>query len=532
MASRTVTISPTPGEGVDGLDYLPGLTILGSGYDVLNGYYADPRSCKANLFVLTDTTDPNDLLKVTITRSDNSEVAYAIPKVVTLHPNPTSSSYVSTGRSIEEFSSSLNSYTKIEGSYIFFSSAISTSIGSQTAQSLDKEFSMVQDDLQYYTLQLPPANNLASYLQESVRKAIDESTALTQLFDDYGTHYVAGLIMGGSATYTCSTSKTKYQSSFDLKVVAEMSYKKVVGSISDEQNMQYENEIKSFQEHSETKVVTRGGAPALGGDAYVKNPQAWRDSVERNLTFANFLSPGLIGIWNLASTAKRKQELLDHYSKYCQEKQQTFELPEPLLRARRVQLSKIQFTDQGSGAKASLAVAIPNVGSEWYYLGQVAFKGEGEVSGQTVVVQEVVKNSGVLTEVDRWDAIWNDVGSGKRNDYSLWHGIAGDPVDYYVVGDFFVGGRSSETAPTAEETKGIRAVHRRCLVEGAIGNQVWNDAGSKANSDGAVWEIVPAGNENIDMTNVKATFASVKSRSAKPQGPVYLLKRSAVVFDS
>ncbi|KAH6555216.1 hypothetical protein KP509_1Z273000 [Ceratopteris richardii] len=394
MAKRSVTVSTTPGEGVSGLDYLPGLTILGSGYDVLNGYYADPRSCKTNLFVLTDTTDPNDLLRVTITRSDSSQVAYAMPKDITLHPNPTSSFYVSTGRSIEEFSKSLNSYTQIEGSYVFFSSAISTSFGSQTAQSLEKEFSMVQDDLQFYTLQLPPASNLASYLQESVRKAIDESTALTQLFDDFGTHYVAGLIIGGSATYNCSTSKNKFQSSVDLKVVAEMSYKQVVGSISVEQAAEYENEIKSFQKNSETKVDTRGGAPALGGDGYVKNPQAWKDSVERHLTFANFLSRGLIGIWNLASTPKRKQELLDHYSKYCQERQQTFELAEPLLRARRVPLSKIQFTDQGSGAKADLAVAIPDVGSGWYYLGQVAFKGQSEVRGQTVVVQEVVKNSG------------------------------------------------------------------------------------------------------------------------------------------
>ncbi|KAH7430363.1 hypothetical protein KP509_09G095600 [Ceratopteris richardii] len=456
-----------------------------------------------------------------------------MPKEVTLHPNPTSSYYVSTGRSIEEFSSSFNSYTQVEGSYIFFSSAISASIGRESAQSLEKEFSMVQDDLQYYTLQLPPASNLVSYLQESVRKAIDESTALTQLFDDYGTHYVAGLIMGGSATYTCSTSKTKFQSSVDLKVVAEMSYKQVVGSITAGQSTQYGNEIKSFQENSEIKVDTRGGAPTLGGDAYVKDPQAWKDSVERNLTFANFLKQGLIGIWNLASTAKRKQELLDHYSKYCQEKQQTFELPEPLLRARRVPLSKIQFTDQGSGAKADLAVAIPDVGSGWYYLGQVAFKGQSEVGGQTVVVQEIVKNSGILVAVDHWDTVWNDKGSGKKKkDYSLWRGIAGDPVDYYVVGDFFAAGRSYNTEPTAEETKGIRAVHRRCLVEGAIGNQVWNDAGSKANSDGAVWEIVPAGKGNIDMTNIKATFASVKSSSAKPQGPVYLLKKSAVVFDN
>jgi hypothetical protein len=85
--------------------------------------------------------------------------------------------------------------------------------------------------------------------------------------------------------------------------------------------------------------------------------------------------------------------------------------------------------------------------------------------------------------------VWNDAGSRKPTDYALWRGV-GPSLDYVVVGGFFT---RSHNKPTAEEARGIKAIHRRALHNTAPGSQIWTDKGSGAKEDGAVWSISPFG---------------------------------------
>ena len=73
----------------------------------------------------------------------------------------------------------------------------------------------------------------------------------------------------------------------------------------------------------------------------------------------------------------------------------------------------------------------------------------------------------------------------QSTDFALWHGMGSTP-DYVVVGGFFT---CSHKKPTAEETRGMKAIHKLTLRNTAPGSKIWTDKGSGAKEDGALWSI-------------------------------------------
>lgn len=164
--------------------------------------------------------------------------------------------------------------------------------------------------------------------------------------------------------------------------------------------------------------------------------------------------------------------------------------------------------DSGSGAYLDLATWRPNrkffwplihgrsvwftdtttqiVSDGWYYLGPAATN-SSSVPGTGIVVREL--ESDVLLDVDDWIQVWNDAGSGKSTDFALWRGV-GPSSNYIVVGGFFT---RSHNKPTAEQTRGIKAIHKDALRDTSAAVQIWTDHGSSAAADGAVWTISNSG---------------------------------------
>lgn len=119
---------------------------------------------------------------------------------------------------------------------------------------------------------------------------------------------------------------------------------------------------------------------------------------------------------------------------------------------------------------------------DWFYLGPCATNNAKQKT-HGLIVKEIVP--GTLADIVDWELIWSNAGAFNRNSYSLWRGVPASP-DYVVLGDFFV--RSSDP-PTAEECKGMKAVHRDACVVASFGERIWKDSGSGAKKDGSVWDI-------------------------------------------
>ncbi|KND04553.1 uncharacterized protein SPPG_00278 [Spizellomyces punctatus DAOM BR117] len=507
----------------DPLTILPGSDFVGCGYNVLRGFYADATSCGARLFQL----DKDGFEQVEIARG----YLFSKPKLITEHPAIGTQFWTASGTSIKEFVSQVNSRTKIEGEYNFFSGSIESDFGQSTAENSQMSFSKVQYNVDLYTLQLPPSSTASKLVDPKVQTDIDNMDPF-QLFNTYGTHYVASLVMGGRAVYTSSTNKFDFSSKFSLDIVAKASYKALTGSISAEEELKFRNDIRSFNENSTTHLRTTGGSPGLGGDSFPEHANDWAKSVIDYIAFVDFLDfNSLQPIWGLASTPARSDALHKAFAEYCEKYQEHYVVDSgPYLRAKVVPLSYIQYTDRGSGSRSDLSVCQADIGGGWYSLGQIAFPNYNTPSGRTVVVQEIVPNSGALADVASWQRVWDDHGSGKSGNYNLWRGLASNPVDYAVLGDFFRGDVGDQNPPSAAEANGIKAVNIKCLTPAQIGSKVWDDTGTHASDDGSVWNIIPREQTIAALDpSISPYFASAKNHSP-PQRDVYVLKKSAVVF--
>ena len=146
------------------------------------------------------------------------------------------------------------------------------------------------------------------------------------------------------------------------------------------------------------------------------------------------------------------------------------------------------------------------VPSGWYYLGPAASNGSNDCVG--VIVRETSYDKALAPIVD-WEKVWDDSGSGKPTDYSLWRGVAQD-LDFIVIGGFFV---RSKNKPLSEDTAGMMAVHKDLVVDVWPGQQIWNDAGTGAIQDGAVWDISTKGNEHAVNTGA---FVPVRGHDTPP----------------
>ncbi|KAF8127498.1 hypothetical protein K438DRAFT_1646271 [Mycena galopus ATCC 62051] len=168
---------------------------------------------------------------------------------------------------------------------------------------------------------------------------------------------------------------------------------------------------------------------------------------------------------------------------------------------KRVVFSQKMADDKGSGAKTDIATWSPSLEPGWFYVGQASGNAY-DMAPTGVVVHELYPGAGVLADVVRWEKVWDDAGSGKKRDYSLWRGVA-PSEDYVVLGGIF-SNNAGYAPPTAEQTSGIKAVRRDCVVPDMT-NKVWDDAGSRAKQDGSVWTTTGA--QGI-ATNVSVPVAS------------------------
>lgn len=83
----------------------------------------------------------------------------------------------------------------------------------------------------------------------------------------------------------------------------------------------------------------------------------------------------------------------------------------------------------------------------------------------------------------------------------------------------------SHDKPSASDTKGMKAVRKEYLVTAAPGKQIWTDGGSGARQDGAVWSVSTTG--NVDALDTGA-FVPVGAYNSPPS-PVFAFDRSKVI---
>ncbi len=134
------------------------------------------------------------------------------------------------------------------------------------------------------------------------------------------------------------------------------------------------------------------------------------------------------------------------------------------------------YDDSGTGADVDLSVWRPQWSDGQVWLGDVAHASHSAPGFGSVVLED---DSAKLRAPVGWELIWRDTGSGGSHDLSLWMPIPS--LGFTCLGSVATAGYG---APP--DVPDFRCVHDSFLVP-ATSSWTWDDAGSGADWDGAVY---------------------------------------------
>lgn len=280
---------------------LPGVDAIGKGYDAM-GRYADARSCKRKLFKFTG------LDQKTVTPD---QITFQLPALVDFIESQTDEIMTMSGMNISEYRSSLNNTTKLSGGFGFFSGSLEVNFKSSTQQKSYNAYTSVTHEKRQWILRLPQSSILRKHLDPDFAEALASKDA-EEIFDTYGTHYIAAATVGAKATRNSTIDNRTVENSSSLTVQAEASYAKFANLSS---STSYNSNSKEFDQHSKSHEVYVGGTQR---NTYTQ----WKDTATDNPVFIGFPDhTGLRPIWDLVADQDIKQYLKEAFKKYSYDRQ-------------------------------------------------------------------------------------------------------------------------------------------------------------------------------------------------------------------
>jgi hypothetical protein len=291
-------------------DYLPGTEAIGAGY-FLFGEYARSTSIIGQLFDWANTPSKS----ITIKGKD-----YIIPEPVSEISVGEYGYNNVEGETISKFQESFTAKVKVEGSTNFFTGSLSNEYTSTSLTTASNEYCRIQNTIGTWGLNLLNTGDLRQYLKEAVRNKIDAAKSdsdFSDLFRDFGSHFLSGLIMGGRASLASATNKQTVDKTYSNETVAKATYESLTGQLTAEASAKYEESISSFESESDVTVATVGGKVELAANIFSGDSKkfiAWVESVADHPDFVDFPSSNqFIGIWELCEKAEQKEQMQSYF---------------------------------------------------------------------------------------------------------------------------------------------------------------------------------------------------------------------------
>ncbi|KAI0341969.1 hypothetical protein BDW22DRAFT_223056 [Trametopsis cervina] len=291
-------------------DYIPGLYTLGSTYNVLNGKYADSKSCLQQVI---------DWTKIETRSQPFGGKDYIIPNIVNYNINTTSDYRSSYGKTVEEYTRSLSVHAGFEASFPGFSASASADYSESQRTDLSHAFTRISYAVTHYNLSLPPVSRMKAFLKDWFVEDIENMDPI-EFFKEYGTHFLRSLTIGGRALFLSATDTRNYSSSYSIESAAKISASYSVASGGIDLSAEQKQAMNSFNESSTNSIVTKGGDPRYGNENFLQNVEDWAASIVDYPEFVEFGSePCFSGIWELASTKERQETLKNAYPTFVRQ---------------------------------------------------------------------------------------------------------------------------------------------------------------------------------------------------------------------
>lgn len=305
------------------LSFPPGLDALGRLFNAITGEYAKVSQTYA-VSGLQSTSDTRQVIP-----EYDSKLTFDIPRSVNFDDFQANAvGTMQTGSSISSYQSKLAVAAQIGAKYGAYSGSISGSWSNAVTTTDEEYFATAFDSWSLYTLGFSPHDvDLTTTEPENARTGLCISPELKSGFDQlqtdttganairffnqYGTHVVAGMVVGGQTRQDYQGSQSSFSSEQDFQVSAEAKYDVGVGSAAfgtttSGANTKHESSVQTY----ESMTVFGGSVASI--DALKDNPSsaaydAWSETIPAFPAFIDYTpDQGTVPVWMFCTdTAKR-----------------------------------------------------------------------------------------------------------------------------------------------------------------------------------------------------------------------------------
>ncbi|MDL2208680.1 hypothetical protein LJB97_03570 [Parabacteroides sp. OttesenSCG-928-O15] len=296
----TITQDKNPSSAIDDYKY------LGMGYDATGEYATDQ-------FVKDAVLDWDKL---------NNE-GYIAPIILA------SSTYEHKieGSTLQQYQRDFSHAAGLDVKYAGFSASVTGSYSSKTYSSSENKFSSFRHITQKQTVKLGEhlgIDELRNCMSETAKKEINGELNPDQVVLKYGTHVVAGFILGGSLDYTMTADASTMSNEVDWSIAVKAGYESASAGVNASYEYKQYESMKKESTNFEEKLVARGGDSQLASSLGTQSTRSqWLGSLSDPLKWVmvDYAGQKLLSIADFAEEEGRRNELRGAIDKYMEDRQ-------------------------------------------------------------------------------------------------------------------------------------------------------------------------------------------------------------------
>ena len=311
----------------------PGLDVVGRGYNVF-GKYAEMESIMPyQLFEFSNTT----VIPSGVER-------YRVPELVSLKNISKHNITKVEGSSLKSYANSLSVRAGLGVDSMFFKASVESSFESSENRSTSSYFYTYSDAITKWqvTLQTRSLDDLREDLEPRAKEDLDGGMDARTFLETYGAYYISDAYLGGRADLNVKVDTSSIDSSFNIGVHVEASYKVVSGSADTQQS----SKKSALDKVSKTELTVVGGHSEYASDITNYDQYSkWVSGIKDFPVLCDFEEGGLRPIWELAGSEARRTELKSAF----EEMKKEFQLPPEMLNIMAVKNDFFMVEAPGSG---------------------------------------------------------------------------------------------------------------------------------------------------------------------------------------
>ncbi|PWE00914.1 RICIN domain-containing protein [Marinilabilia rubra] len=278
----------------------PGLDVLGFGYDVF-GNYADQKSKKRYcLFKYNNVAQQVNNI---------GSQQYSVPKYVILENISNHITKEVEGSSMREYAKNQSASVGLEADGFFFSASVNSSFSKSSSGSERSYYYTYRDANTKWRISFDERrlNSLQEMLDPLFVEDLNNSNlSPADLFDRYGTHFIASAYLGGRADFNTKSVVTSQTNTSSIAIAVKAQYKAVSGS----------TDLSQDQKNTLSKSKTTSKLTVTGGNSEFANNiqdpvkyEQWAAGIADMPVLCDFDKHSLKPIWMFCKDAARKSAL-------------------------------------------------------------------------------------------------------------------------------------------------------------------------------------------------------------------------------